>query len=75
MTTADLQGEPHIVVNGVTLGIGQAMALRVAVEMFVVQLDSDMHGLGQTGRNYRDRLIEVRRLMSQPQGDRVSGIR
>lgn len=60
--------EPVITVNGHELSIGQAMALRVAIESFAGELaapDSlgeDLHGrLMQQG--YMDRINEVRRLI------------
>ncbi len=60
--------EPAIIVNGHTLTEGQAMTVRVAIEMFAVDLRSglgdDQHGRVLTAI-YLDRIREIRALIFQ----------
>lgn len=56
--------EPDIVINGRRLSAGQAMAVRVAVAFFAVDLaEEDMLGADEQGRRlrsgYRARIKEV----------------
>jgi hypothetical protein len=57
--------EPSIIINGRVLSEAQAMTLRVAVGNFLITLreESFMRELGAIGPHYRDRLIEIERLM------------
>lgn len=57
--------EPIIVINGVTLTEGQAMALRVAANQFTADLrDKDhMASLGVIGPTYLERMSEIIRIM------------
>lgn len=63
-----MKEEPVVIVNGVTLTLGQAMALRVAVSDFYTQmgepnaLGDDEHGLAMAAA-YRAQLALVLRLM------------
>ena len=59
--------EPSIFINGVKLFEGQAMTLRVAVEVFISDLKEnglgdDPHGVAMR-ENYLARLREIRDLM------------
>lgn len=63
--------EPDITINGQHLTVGQAMAVRVAIENLAGEvahgrsLGEDLHGrLMQKG--YGDRLNEVRRMIFRP---------
>lgn len=61
--------EPTITVNGVTLSVGQAMSVRVAIGSYLMEM-SDPDALGKDdhgramARAYHDRLTEVCRLMT-----------
>lgn len=54
--------EPRIEISGYSLTQGQAMAVRVAVEQFLMELAEDdfRSELGPIGDAYRERLQEVR---------------
>jgi hypothetical protein len=64
------QGEPTIIVNGTTLSEGQAMTVRVALESFMLDLQSNGLGDDTTGKKiangYLARGVEVRNLMVLP---------
>ena len=67
MTTKDRPNEPSIFINGVKLFEGQAMSLRVAVEVFISYLienglGDDEHGIAMK-KLYLERLGEIRHLM------------
>jgi hypothetical protein len=64
MATAK-QTEPNVIINGHILSEAQAMTLRVAIGNFLITLRDDdfMRDLGAVGPHYRDRLIEIERLM------------
>lgn len=57
--------EPSIAINGKMLSTGQAMTVRVAVNNFLIELQDDefMEALGKIGPAYRDRLVEITKLM------------
>lgn len=57
--------EPNIVINGVTLSLGQAMALRVAASNFQMELHEPqfMDELGPIGPAYLARLNEILQIM------------
>jgi hypothetical protein len=58
--------EAHIDIEGVRLSEGQSMAVRVAIEMYMFDLERELaKGMGQVGQNYLARLREVRRLISE----------
>jgi hypothetical protein len=58
--------EARIDIEGVRLSEGQSMAVRVAIEMFMGDLEGDLAPeMGQIGQNYLARLREVRRLISE----------
>lgn len=63
MSTYD--DEPDISINGTRLSEGQALSVRVAVEMFLIELsDPGFHeGLGPVANGYQARLLEARALM------------
>ncbi len=59
--------EPSILINGVKLSEGQAMSLRVSVEVFISYLmedglGDDEHGIAMK-KSYLERLGEIRDLM------------
>lgn len=59
--------EPLITVNGVTLSVGQAMTVRVALTSFVSEMQTDglgddEHGI-ELAKSYADRGNEVLRIM------------
>lgn len=65
--TKERPNEPSIFINGVKLFEGQAMSLRVAVEMFISDLlesglGNDKHGIVMQ-KAYLQRLGEIRDLM------------
>lgn len=57
--------EPEIVIGGVKLGPGQVMAARVAIQLYLLQLEDETFckGIGPVGDKYRARLREVCALM------------
>lgn len=57
--------EPRITVSGVQLSEGQAMAVRVALELFLMELPKLKDELGPAGQGYEDRLREVVRYMHE----------
>jgi hypothetical protein len=58
--------EARIDLEGVRLSEGQSMAVRVAIEMYIFDLERELaKDLGQIGQNYLARLREVRRLISE----------
>ena len=60
--------EPHVVINGIALTEGQAMALRVAVSSYLAEL-ADRNALGDDehgraiAKAYRARLMEVSKII------------
>lgn len=64
--------EPSITINGKQLSEGQAMAIRVAIESFA--LDMDTNGLGEDDHGekmtqaYLSRIREIRELMKSEHG-------
>lgn len=70
MTSAIVDGvhyrEPDITINGVLLNVGQAMTVRVAIGNFLIELQDEkfLSELGPIGLAYRERLIEISRLMA-----------
>jgi hypothetical protein len=60
--------EPAITVNGQPLTEGQAMAVRVAISVYCMEMDEkgalgdDEHGIAMAAA-YKDRLTEVLRMM------------
>ena len=66
-----MSDEPHTIINGMELTSGQSMAVRVAVTSFYQEMgDKDALGDDEVGRKlasgYRDRLMEVLKLMLDP---------
>jgi hypothetical protein len=61
----ELPREATITINGTTLTQAQAMSLRVAVTSFRFSLAEPemMEGLGEIGKLYDERLIEVEQLL------------
>lgn len=59
--------EPDIVINGVRLSVGQSLSTRVAVELYMLELEDEQFrkDMGRVGDNYQARLREVRTLMSK----------
>lgn len=57
--------EPTVVINGRELSFAEAMALRVAVQTFALQLSSPVmrDGLAQLGRHYQQHLTSIERMM------------
>jgi len=64
--------EPTIIVGNTMLSEGQSMAVRVALNSFLIEmqepdaLGDDEHGKAMAGL-YRDRILEILRMM-QPHG-------
>lgn len=64
-----MSGEPTITINGTTLSLGQSMAVRVAVTVYLMEMSApgalgdDHHGEAMA-RAYHERLLEVLRLMA-----------
>jgi hypothetical protein len=60
--------EPHIIINGQPLTIAQAMTVRVAIGEFLLTLQDEdfMRDLGPIGPHYKERLIEIAKLMVRP---------
>ncbi len=57
--------EPEIIINGINVGSGCAMTIRVAIEVFVDDLvknglGDDKFGLAMT-KNYLERIQDIRR--------------
>jgi hypothetical protein len=58
--------EARIDIEGVRLSEAQSLAVRVAVETFMFDLERELAtDMGQVGQNYLARLREVRRLISE----------
>ncbi len=57
--------EPHIVINGTTLSVGQAATVRIAVATFLgwVLSEKTCTDLGDIGPLYRARASEIMALM------------
>ncbi|PHM72249.1 hypothetical protein [Xenorhabdus sp. KJ12.1] len=62
-----VEQEPTIVINGIYLDEGQAMAIRTAVTSYLSYLRENRHGDDEHGKKiselYRDRLSEVQDIM------------
>ena len=60
--------EPHIIINGQPLTIAQAMTVRVAIGEFLLTLQDEdfLRDLGPIGPHYKERLIEIAKLMVRP---------
>lgn len=56
--------EPTITVNGVVLTQGQAMTVRVVLELFLLDGQDNLAELGELGQGYARSAREVRVLMS-----------
>ncbi len=59
--------EPEIIINGVHLGAGAAMTIRVAIENFAMDLQTDGLGKDKLGvsicKGYLDRINDIRKAM------------
>lgn len=57
--------EPAITINGHALTIAQAMAVRVAVSNFLLELSDpeNLEALGPIGPEYQRRLVEITKIM------------
>jgi len=62
-----MKNEPEILINGVNIGPGCAMTIRVAIETFASYLIEDGLGDDEHGikmkENYINRIHDIRRLM------------
>lgn len=67
--------EPVITINGHQLSTGQAMTVRVALVMFLSEMDAEKYPLGKDEHGiamrdgYRARLSELLELIALNQGD------
>ena len=59
--------EPHVTINGHELTQAQAMTMRVAINLFSIELQDDKFrdDLGGMGRLYQARLREIALLMQE----------
>lgn len=55
--------EPSITINGVQLTPGQAMTVRVAIEMFAMQIAEPDFEIGPIGSLYQASIAEIRKVM------------
>ncbi len=54
--------EPRIIINGIELGTGQAMTIRVAIENFAMDLQGESE-YGAIGLAYLERISEIRAMI------------
>ncbi len=61
--------EPEIIINGINIGPGCAMTIRVALETFATDLIENGLGDDENGvaikKNYLDRINDLREIMHQ----------
>lgn len=59
--------ETIVIIKGILLTEAQSMALRVAVQNFLMDLNDPEHmaALGDVGPLYRNRLLEIQAMMVQ----------
>ena len=65
---AEMMPEPHITINGQPLTIAQATTVRVAIGSFLIELQDEdfLRDLGAIDPHYKERLIEIAKLMVRP---------
>jgi hypothetical protein len=66
-THMPLPPEPHMVINGVCLNSAEAMAVRVAIQSFLMELSEPKHikELGLIGLLYKENLGHVNSYMAR----------